>query len=712
MTPDQQKAVDAACGLPGYQGENVFINGPAGTGKTSVTNLITEELIKKFKDPSSVYRVAPTHGATQNLKDAGVFMTFQKLFRTFPCETVKYASPVPASASSAERQRIELQLRDEHWKKVRAKAARKFGKGPDYFTEQLQNIRAIHIDEISMLSGRQLEAAEYICREATGRMDVLFGGIQVILTGDAAQLPTVQTRDMTHDMFYPLAPKEAPKPFYRAVFRFPARNGAPPREIPFDAAFKSFPLWVNFRVTPEDLWMRYLLDHVRYGRLDDLSMKIIEEMMTPLEWRLNVTLPKGITPPMIHTRNDAVRAENDAHLAALPTPLHTVRPRDIIPTDNENVRLMITKELDQRLSGDPARLKVGMTVVLKENLNPDCGLYNGATGVVTEITFPRDCFADHKTIHGTPVVYVDFTTRPGMPPAPIPAVTREYRHSERVIAKRTAVPLEGGVSGTAHCWQGRSLDTGRIDLGGCFAEGQMYTMLSRARNWERMLITRFDPRSLRCDTERAKKELDEMPPGAMAEREKLFAAVRALGPPRIPRKPEFEHCVHRADIVRPESVRAGPSDAMEIEPEPETDLAVATTNEAEARKMFLFMCDDDYVSPAAAVRVMAAVISQITQSNAWVFSYIVTPCRNADVIKELNGYAARTNCTILPFHPSGLTGPGTSEENYAEFAGLWIDAVLVVTTPSTCRKQLYQKVCMKLHGLQRIVQMQTALPKN
>ncbi|MGE0527452.1 MAG: AAA family ATPase [Bdellovibrionales bacterium] len=714
LTPDQQKAVDAACGKPGYQGENVFINGPAGTGKTSVTNLITAELLKKFNSPSAVCRVAPTHGATQNLKEVGVFMTFPKLFRTFPCDTVKHAPAVHPSASVAERLRVEAQLRDDHWKKVRAKAARKFGKGPDYFTEQIRSFRAIHIDEISMLSGRQLEAAEYVCREATGRMDVLFGGIQVILTGDAAQLPTVQTKDMKHDMFYPLAPGESPKPFYKAVFRLHSRSGgggAATRDVSFDDAFKSFPLWINFRVTPEDLWMRYLLDHVRYGKLDDLSMEIIKEMMTPLEWRLNVNLPAGITPPMIHTRNDAVRAENDAHLNALSTPLHVVKARDIIPTDFENVRMMISKELDQRLNGEPARFKVGMTVVLKENINPDAGLYNGATGVITKITFPREGFADATTIHGKPAVYVDFTTRPGLEPVPIGAVTHEYRHSEKVIAKRTAVPLEGGVSGTAHCWQGRSLDTGRVDLGACFAPGQMYTMLSRARNWERMLITRFNPRSLMCDTERAAKEIAEMPAEARAEREKLFAAVRALGRPRIPRKPEFEDAEHKPNIVQSASAQAEPPMPMEVEPEPEPEPAGLLENGQGQAKMFLFMCDNDYQDPVAAVRVMEAVTSQITQSNAWVFKYIVTTCENQGVLAELDKFARRAGCKITHFPPSKLMGPESPEDNYATFAGEFIDAMFVVTTPGTCRLPLYQKVCMKLHGMGKIVQMQTAAPK-
>ena len=706
LTEDQKRAVDAAIGPPGLQGENLFINGPAGTGKTTVSNVAMAVLCEKYGDPATVFRVAPTNGATQLLKSAGLFMTLPKLFKTFPCDAVSRRAPkTPEGATDEQRRLVEESIRDDHWREVRERAKKTYGSGPDFFTEQMRKIRVVHIDEISMVSGRTLEAINYIMQESTGCRHLIFGGRQIILTGDGAQLTAVKSRGMTHDMFYPIREKESPKPFYDAVFRV-TDPGAPGgvRMIPFDTAFTSYPLWVNFRVTKEDLFMRYLLEHVRYGQLDNLCMQIIQEMMIPWEWRKNVSFPEGLHPPVVHSRNEDVSKENNKHLSDLPGELYVIHPFDNIQARNPGVEKMIKHELDQRLPGEPCRLKVGATVILKSNLNPDVGLYYGATGIVTKITFGRNVAANSKTILGTPAVYVSFTTMPGMEPVAIGAAQCEYRHSADTIGTRWAVPLETGVSQTAHTCQGRSLDVALMDISHCFTEGQMYTALSRLRNWERGRIIAFNPRSLICNMERARRELDTMPAAAREAREKLFADVRALGPPRIPRKPGFEGSVPApASETEPEP---GP-----VRPEPQEPEAHPEPSDAPG-KTFLFMCDDDYPNPESAVRSMAATFAQAAQKNAWRVGRVLTTCTNPEVLRLLAAYIAQTGCSGLVVLPENVVGNGAPEERYAALATEVVDVVLVVTTPSTCRRTLYQKVCLALHGNGKLVQMQTALPKN
>ena len=54
----------------------------------------------------------------------------------------------------------------------------------------IQNTNALIIDEIGMLSCRNFESVEYICRKVRNS-DLLFGGLQVIASGCFKQLPPV-----------------------------------------------------------------------------------------------------------------------------------------------------------------------------------------------------------------------------------------------------------------------------------------------------------------------------------------------------------------------------------------------------------------------------------------------------------------------------------------------------------------------------------------
>lgn len=711
LTLDQQRAADAAIGPPRIQGQNVFITGPAGTGKTSVTDHVMRALVVKYGNPVSVVRLAPTHGATQNLNcpDSGRISTIPALFRTFPVSVTRDQPPLADNASAKQRRKVEEKLRDAHWKEKKDRAKAKFG-GPDYFTREINEVRVGHIDEISMVSGRVLEAIEYICRETSGNMGVLFGGKQFILTGDRAQLPTVQARGMKYDMFYPLAPGESPKRFDQAVFELQGPDG--PRSVSFYEAFGLYPLWVNFRITPSDLYMRYLLQNVRYGQLDEFARKIVEEMMTPLEWRA-INIPEGFRPPVIHSRNEDVDKENEAHLAALPSPLHTIRSRDFIPTQNAGLSKVITGFLEERLPGAPFRCKVGQTVVLTANIDPDSGLYNGASGIITKITFGRDVAADSETILGKPAVYVDFTTRPGMPPIGIGAISVEYRHSPDLIASRTAVPLKGGASGTAHAWQGRSMEMGQVDLGRCFTDGQLYTMLSRARDWTKMWISSFDMASLRTDPDFVRHELDNMPAEAKQAMEDLKQKVIALGPPRIPRRSGFETYRPEGRII---DTRKGVEVAvpethepMVVEPEtgPEEVVSLATSG-----KSMLFMCDNDYDNIPGAVTVMDATIERLLMSNGWAIFEIVTSCTNPEMAQLLGGYCKAKGYHFAVVAPGRIVSEADDEDTYAAFAVEFIDVVFVVSTRERCRDSLYQKVCRTMAQKGRTVQMTTAPIKN
>ena len=60
--------------------------------------------------------------------------------------------------------------------------------------ENLANIKYIIIDEYSVISQKDLAWISRRCKQATGNLDKVFGGMNIILLGDLGQLPPVKGR--------------------------------------------------------------------------------------------------------------------------------------------------------------------------------------------------------------------------------------------------------------------------------------------------------------------------------------------------------------------------------------------------------------------------------------------------------------------------------------------------------------------------------------
>lgn len=148
LSPDQLHALEILS-----SGENVFLTGKAGTGKSTVLrNFLQNE------DPDETAVLAST-GAAAVLVGGRTFHSFFGL-------GILEGGPVRT---------IERALKQPKVKK------------------RLKEIETVVIDEISMLSGETLAVAEEIARQARGNFQP-WGGIRVIAVGDFAQLPPV-TRD-------------------------------------------------------------------------------------------------------------------------------------------------------------------------------------------------------------------------------------------------------------------------------------------------------------------------------------------------------------------------------------------------------------------------------------------------------------------------------------------------------------------------------------
>ena len=124
-------------------GQNVFLRGDAGTGKTVVINRFIDS------DPDRIVSLAPTGLAASNLKHEG--MTIHRFLGALSKDWVQ---------------------------------------DPERVREYLRSFRGLIIEEISMVRSDLFSRLDHDLRFYTGR-DQPFGGIPLVVVGDFYQLPPV-----------------------------------------------------------------------------------------------------------------------------------------------------------------------------------------------------------------------------------------------------------------------------------------------------------------------------------------------------------------------------------------------------------------------------------------------------------------------------------------------------------------------------------------
>jgi ATP-dependent DNA helicase PIF1 len=195
---EQKVCFDAA-----MTGQNVFISGPGGVGKSFVLRAITEE----FKLRSRKYRVTASTGVAA-LNVGGI--TIHSLLSTGISGSISQVKPL-------------LGTRQFH----RA-------------MERLQWVETIIVDEVSMLSGDYIQMLDFWLKQVRSSSDP-FGGCQMIFCGDFLQLPPVEKREE--------------KAQYQYAFQSPAWK---------EAEFKEVDMHFSWR--QEDQSFVNALNTVRFGK--------------------------------------------------------------------------------------------------------------------------------------------------------------------------------------------------------------------------------------------------------------------------------------------------------------------------------------------------------------------------------------------------------------------------------------------------------------
>lgn len=396
LTPCQAKANEALKGT-----SNVFLTGGAGSGKSFlVRHFLRSVNVREFPVLASTGAAAVLIGGR----------TFHSFFGLGILE-----GGVEATVEKAAKNRQVVR--------------------------RLRKIKGFIVDEVSMLSGPTLRAAEVICRRVRDS-DLPWGGLRVVAVGDFAQLPPVERGYGAKKSWGFMDPVWAWTGFETQILRTQTRC-KDPEFIKILADVR------NGQVTPA----------VR----DYLNSKI-------------GVVSDSFEGTRLFPRRDETERFNLSKLDSLEG--QAIRFETVYSGDARAIESL------KKYSPlpDALFLKVGALVMLRQN-DPQGRWVNGSTGYVRKITGGE--------------LKIELLNRR---PIEIEKASFSLLDAEgNVTAAATNFPISLAWASTIHKSQGATLDKMMVNLSNLWEPGQAYVALSRLQQGADLTIEKWDSRSIRVD---------------------------------------------------------------------------------------------------------------------------------------------------------------------------------------------------------------------
>jgi len=392
------------------EGKNVYISGVGGTGKS----FLLKNLYNKNKNDGQSYLTSTTGISSYNIGGRTIHS-----WAGFIC---------PSNMTDG----------DAVIKKIL-----NIIKKDSRISKRIKNTKCLFIDEISMLGATYFTLLDIITRNLLNP-DLVFGGIQIICTGDMLQLPPVK------DLF----------PFQSDIWD--------------DLKFKYFNLTICHRFNDEEYIE--LLKRARQGKLNKNDKDLLKSRIKP---------PSGeITPTILLSKNIDVDTINKTELEKLVGDCTIFKSVDqVLSLKGNPISGDIPPEIETEIHGDKLTyLKVGAQVMLTINIDIDSGLFNGSRGIVKEI-LPEEIKVKFMNGVETQIPLHIFTIE-----------------TDFCTYTRKTFPLKLCWAISQHKSQGLTLDCIYIDIGhNIFCAGQAYVALSRCRNLNSLFIKSFVPEKIYAD---------------------------------------------------------------------------------------------------------------------------------------------------------------------------------------------------------------------
>ena len=425
-------------------GENLFITGPGGTGKTK----LIQYLIQYSKSKNQNVSVCAMTGCAAILLNCNARTLHSwsgiKLARGDPNKII-------ASVLS-NRNSIKA------WKSA----------------------KVLIVDEVSMLSKKIFDVIEELGR-ATRLSSLPFGGLQVVFTGDFFQLPPVGNDGEPDSEKFCFESSKWPSVFKKE------------NHIELKTIYRqNDPIYVE------------ILSQIRKGSMDEENVKLLESYVNR---KYDAEMHNGCIPTKIFPIRSKVDYVNNMMFTQIKEKEHVFEfikktdcltyldstkaiPSQILQKCRDLTSKFIEYEVENLINSIPSpkilRLKKGVAVMCTINLDMDNGICNGSQGVVINIIEKDNTF----------MPIVKFSN--GI----IKTILPHYWQSEEFPTIAVAqYPLMLAWAITIHKIQGATLDMAEIDIGQSIFEcGQTYVALSRIKSLHGLYLSEFQPNRIRTNS--------------------------------------------------------------------------------------------------------------------------------------------------------------------------------------------------------------------
>lgn len=419
--------------------KTIYLTGKAGTGKTTFL-----KYLKKVTHKRMVV-LAPTGVAAINASGE----TIHSFFHIRPSV---YIPEDPLRTADSELNELSMKSIFKHLKYSKSKV------------ELIRNLEAIAIDEVSMVRCDIMDVIDKILRLYRDSTKP-FGGVQMILVGDAYQLPPIVKKEE----------QEILKSSYDGIFFFDSKVM---EQIINNNQLIYVELQKVYR--QNDSKFIELLDRVRVNDMQDKDFALFDSKINKDKFT-----NENKSHIILTTTNVKVNYINEKRLAALPTQSKVY-----------NAVVTGTFAEKERPTDIALELKVGAQIIFIRN-DKENRYYNGKLGVVKHLG-EKFLLIETETNNGEKI---DVTVHPET----WKSVSYKWNKTENVIEEEILgtfmqLPVRLAWAITVHKSQGMSFDRVMADLGNSFETGQVYVALSRCRSLEGLLLSsKIKPQSIIAD---------------------------------------------------------------------------------------------------------------------------------------------------------------------------------------------------------------------